>query len=110
MDTFAGASRPTPSLRRPSATTASHGRNSIACGPWDSLIDTPEAGGVIFSQGSRFGGLVIGRSGAEQVVDDYRGDAPWAFIGGTIKRVMINVGGEPFEALAAEARAAFAHQ
>ena len=53
---------------------------------------------------------MIGRSGAEQVVDDYSGDAPWAFVGGTIKRVMIDVSGEPFEDLAAEARAAFAHQ
>ena len=46
------------------------------------------------------GGLVVGRSGAEPVTDDYPGDAPWAFVGGTIKRVVIDVSGEPFEDLA----------
>jgi arylsulfatase A-like enzyme len=56
------------------------------------------------------GGLVVGRSGPETIVDDYPGDAPWAFVGGTIKRVLIDVSGEPFVDLAAEARAAFAHQ
>jgi arylsulfatase A-like enzyme len=56
------------------------------------------------------GGLVVGRSGAEPVADDYPGDAPWAFVGGTIKRVFIDVSGEPFVDLAREARAAFARQ
>jgi arylsulfatase A-like enzyme len=56
------------------------------------------------------GGLVVGRSGAEPVADDYPGAAPWAFLGGTIKRVLIDVSGEPFVDLAKEARAAFAHQ
>ena len=39
-----------------------------------------------------------------------RASAPWAFVGGTIKRVVIDVSGEPFVDLAQEARAAFAHQ
>ncbi len=56
------------------------------------------------------GGLVVGRSGAEPVTDDYPGERPWAFVGGTIKRVMIDVSGESFIDLAAEARAAFARQ
>jgi len=56
------------------------------------------------------GGLVVGRSGAEPVADDYPGDAPWPFVGGAIKRVFIDVSGEPFVDLAREARAAFAHQ
>jgi arylsulfatase A-like enzyme len=56
------------------------------------------------------GGLVVGRSGSEPVVDDYRGEAPWAFVGGTIQRVVIDVSGEAFVDLAEEARAAFAHQ
>jgi arylsulfatase len=55
------------------------------------------------------GGLVVGRSGAEPVAD-YTGDRPWAFVGGTIKRVVIDVSGEPFVDLAREARAAFALQ
>ena len=33
------------------------------------------------------GGLVVGRSGAEPVTDDYVGEAPWPFVGGTVKRV-----------------------
>ena len=56
------------------------------------------------------GGLVVGRSGAEPVSDDYAGKAPWPFVGGTIKRVFIDVSGEPFVDLATEARAAFARQ
>jgi hypothetical protein len=56
------------------------------------------------------GGLVIGASGAEPVTDDYSGERPWAFSGGRIKRVAIDVSGESFIDLAAEARAAFARQ
>jgi arylsulfatase len=56
------------------------------------------------------GGLVIGRSGAEPVADDYVGERPWAFTGGTIHRVVIDVSGEPFVDLAKEAAAAFARQ
>ena len=56
------------------------------------------------------GGLVVGRSGAEPVTNDYAGDAPWPFVGGTIKRIVIDVSGEAFVDLATEARAAFARQ
>ena len=56
------------------------------------------------------GGLIVGRSGAEPVTDDYAGERPWAFVGGTIKRVVIDVSGEAFVDLVQEARAAFAHQ
>ena len=56
------------------------------------------------------GGLVVGRSGAEPVAHDYAGESPWPFVGGTIKRVVIDVSGESFVDLAAEARAAFARQ
>ena len=53
-------------------------------------------------------GLNVGREGAEPVTDDYPGDRPWAFAGGTIHKAVIDVSGEPFEDLAAEARMAFA--
>jgi arylsulfatase A-like enzyme len=70
--------------------------------------------GTIRTQPAKFGlgggGLVVGRSGAEPVSDDYAGDAPWAFVGGTIERVLIDVSGEAFVDLAQEARAAFARQ
>jgi hypothetical protein len=68
--------------------------------------------GRIRTQPGKFGlgggGLIVGRSGAEPVVDGYPGERPWAFVGGTIKRVAIDVSGEAFEDLAMEARAAFA--
>lgn len=53
-------------------------------------------------------GLNIGREGAEPVTDDYPGEYPWAFVGGTIARAAIDVSGEPFVDLAQEARMAFA--
>jgi arylsulfatase A-like enzyme len=53
-------------------------------------------------------GLNIGKEGGEPVTDDYPGDAPWAFVGGTIKRAVIDVSGQPFIDLAQEARAAYA--
>jgi arylsulfatase len=46
-------------------------------------------------------------SSAEPVTDDYPGDAPWRFTGGTIVRAAVDVSGEPFVDLAAEARMAF---
>ena len=52
-------------------------------------------------------GLNIGKDGAEPVTDDYPGDAPWSFTGGTIHRAAVDVSGEPFADLAAEARMAF---
>ena len=51
-------------------------------------------------------GLNIGKDGAEPVSDDYPGQAPWPFTGGTIQRATVDVSGEPFVDLAAEARMA----
>jgi arylsulfatase len=53
-------------------------------------------------------GLNVGREGGEAVTDDYPGEAPWAFAGGTIHKVVIDVSGEPFVDLAREAAAALA--
>ncbi len=53
-------------------------------------------------------GLNVGREGGEAVTDDYPGDAPWAFVGGTIERAAVDVSGQPFVDLANEARMAFA--
>ena len=41
---------------------------------------------------------------------DYAGERPWPFLGGTIKRVLIDVSGESFIDLAQEAQQAFARQ
>jgi hypothetical protein len=40
-------------------------------------------------------GLNIGRDGSGNVTDDYPGDMPWSFTGGTIKQVIVDVSGEP---------------
>ncbi len=53
-------------------------------------------------------GLNVGKDGGEPVTDDYPGDSPWAFVGGTIHKAVIDVSGEPFVDLAEEARMAFA--
>ena len=70
--------------------------------------------GTIRTQPGKFGlgggGLIVGRSGAEPITDDYAGERPWAFFGGTIRRVLIDISGESFVDLATEARAAFARQ
>jgi arylsulfatase len=52
-------------------------------------------------------GLNVGKDGGEPVTDDYPGRAPWAFTGGTIRRAAVDVSGQPFVDLAAEARMAF---
>ncbi len=52
-------------------------------------------------------GLNVGKDGGEPVTDDYPGQAPWAFTGGTVRRAAVDVSGQPFVDLAAEARMAF---
>ena len=53
-------------------------------------------------------GLNVGKDGGEPVTDDYPGDSPWAFAGGTIHKALVDVSGEPFVDLAQEAKMAFA--
>jgi arylsulfatase A-like enzyme len=53
-------------------------------------------------------GLNVGKDSGEPVTDDFPGSSPWGFIGGTVVKAVIDVSGEVFEDLAAEARAAFA--
>jgi arylsulfatase len=53
-------------------------------------------------------GLNLGKDGGEAVSDDYPGESPWAFVGGTIAKTVIDVSGQPFVDLANEARMAFA--
>jgi arylsulfatase len=50
-------------------------------------------------------GLTVGRDGGEPVTDDYPGQEPWAFTGGTIDRVAVDVSGEPYIDLEREAQA-----
>ena len=41
-------------------------------------------------------GLFVGRQGGEPVTDDYPGEPPYAFTGGTIDRIAVDVSGEPY--------------
>jgi arylsulfatase len=76
------------------------------------MRDQPVGEGRIRTQPGKFSiageGLNIGRDGAEPVTDDYPGDRPWAFAGGTVHKAVVDVSGEPFVDLAREAAAAFA--
>jgi arylsulfatase len=48
-------------------------------------------------------GLNIGRDGGAPVTQDYPGERPWAFAGGTILTVTVDVSGEPYVDLEKEA-------
>jgi len=50
-------------------------------------------------------GLCVGRDGGSAVTADYPGTEPWAFTGGTIGRVAVDVSGEPYIDLEREAAA-----
>jgi arylsulfatase len=49
-------------------------------------------------------GLCVGRDSAEPITDDYPGESPWAFTGGTIDRVAVDVSGEPYVDMEREAQ------
>jgi hypothetical protein len=55
-------------------------------------------------------GLCIGRDSGAAVTRDYPGELPWRFTGGTIKRVAIDVSGEPYLDLEREAAAMLARE
>ena len=48
-------------------------------------------------------GLYVGRQEGEPITDDYPGESPHPFAGGTIQRIAIDVSGEPNEDLEREA-------
>ena len=50
-------------------------------------------------------GLCIGRDGGAGVTADYPGVQPWRFTGGTIRRVAVDVSGQPYVDLEREAQA-----
>ena len=50
-------------------------------------------------------GLCVGRDSGAAVTDDYPGEAPYRFTGGTINRVAVDVSGEPYIDLEREAQA-----
>ena len=68
--------------------------------------------GKISTQPGKFSlageGLNVGKEGAEPVTDDYPGEYPWAFVGGTVHKCVIDASDKPFVDLANEVRMAFA--
>jgi arylsulfatase len=65
--------------------------------------------GTIMTQPGNFSlvgeGLNVGRDPGEPVTDDYPGSTPYAFTGGTIRRAIVDVSGEPYVDLELEALA-----
>ena len=55
-------------------------------------------------------GLNVGKDPGEAVTDDYPGERPFAFSGGTIEEVIVDVSGAPFVDLEREAVAIFARE
>jgi arylsulfatase A-like enzyme len=55
-------------------------------------------------------GLCVGRDSGEPVTDDFPGQRPWDFTGGTIHRVAVDVSGEPYVDLEREAAAMLARE
>jgi arylsulfatase len=55
-------------------------------------------------------GLCVGRDSAEPVTGDYPGAHPDTFTGGTIKRVAVDVSGDPYLNLEREAQAMLARE
>ena len=55
-------------------------------------------------------GLCVGRDSGAAVTDDYPGERPYRFTGGTIKRVAIDVSGEPYLDLERQAEAMLARE
>ena len=49
-------------------------------------------------------GLAVGRDVGDPVTQDYPGERPYRFTGGTIKRVAVDVSGEPYIDLEREAQ------
>ena len=52
----------------------------------------------------------MGRDDGEAVTTDYPGEHPHAFTGGTIKRVAVDVSGDPYVDLEREAQAMLARE
>jgi hypothetical protein len=55
-------------------------------------------------------GLCVGRDSGEPVTDDYPNGAPHRFTGGTIRRVAVDVSGDPYVDLEREAQAMLARE
>jgi hypothetical protein len=52
----------------------------------------------------------VGRDSGAAVTDDYPGERPYRFTGGTVKRVAIDVSGQPYLDLERQAEAMLARE
>jgi arylsulfatase len=55
-------------------------------------------------------GVRAGRDGGSPVTDDYPGERPWRFTGGTVRTVAVDVSGEPYVDMEREAAAMLARE
>jgi arylsulfatase A-like enzyme len=114
IDQYVESTKPVPSGRcRLSASFEKEGDAMPTTGTLSLYFNQEKVGEAkIKTQPGKFSlageGLNIGRDGGEPVTSDYPGDAPWAFVGGTIHKVIVNVSGEPFVDREKEVAAAFA--
>jgi len=98
---------------RLSASFEKKGKAMPTTGTLSLYINDEKVGeGKIKTQPGKFSlageGLNVGLDRGEPVTDDYPGDAPWPFTGGTIRKVIVNVSGDPWVDREAEVRGAFA--
>ncbi len=74
------------------------------------INETPVGAAQIKTQPGNFSlvgeGLCVGRDSGEPVTEDYAGERPYRFVGGTIREVVVDVSGEPFVNLEHEAQMA----
>ncbi len=96
-----------------SAVFVREGTSMPTTGTLTLYIDDEAVGeGKIMTQPGNFSlvgeGLNVGKDPGEPVTDDYSGQRPYAFTGGVIKQVIIDVSGEPYVDLEKEAIALFA--
>jgi hypothetical protein len=54
--------------------------------------------------------IYVGRHAGEPLTDDFPGKAPYAFRGGKLHQVTVNVSGEPYTELEHHAGMLFTHQ
>jgi arylsulfatase A-like enzyme len=113
-DQYVVSTKPIPTGRcRLSASFEKEGTAMPTSGTLTLFINDEKVGSAkIKTQPGKFSlageGLNVGMDRGEPVTADYPGDAPWAFTGGTIHKVIINVSGDPWVDREAEVRAAFA--
>jgi arylsulfatase len=114
IDQFVESSKPVPTGRcRLSASFEKEGDAMPTSGTLSLYFNEEKVGEAkIKTQPGKFSlageGLNVGMDRGEPVTDDYPGDSPWAFVGGTIHKVIVNVSGEPFVDREKEVQAAFA--